>query len=110
MGFGNFAREVLASTPMCVRTMCSVRVDWVHNVSHVLTLYNVTGIAAANYLHVNYFPSCAAKDAFYTILLQVVNISFEKSFYVQALLVQHQAHCHSDLIIPELERPCLSQV
>ena len=48
------------------------------------------GIAASNYSHVKYFPSRAAYDAFYEIILRVVNIAFEDfADYAQFLVVRY---------------------
>ncbi len=50
----------------------------------------LAGIAAANYSHVKYFPSRAAYDAFYQIMLHVVNIASEEfAKYVQELVVHY---------------------
>ncbi len=44
----------------------------------------LAGITAANYSHVKYFPSRAAYDVFYKIMLHVVNIASEEfAAYVQ---------------------------
>jgi hypothetical protein len=67
-----------------------VSVDLFYIVPHVPTLYYVTGIAAANYSHVNYFPSSEAYNAFYRILFRVVDISFETfATYLLSLFVEH---------------------
>jgi hypothetical protein len=50
----------------------------------------LAGIAAANYSHVKYFPSRAVYDAFYEIMLRVVNIaSKEFAACVQELVVRY---------------------
>ncbi len=49
-----------------------------------------TGIATANYSHVSYFPSRAAYDEFYAIMLSVVMIAFEEfAAFIQDLVVQY---------------------
>ncbi len=48
------------------------------------------GISASNYSHVKYFPSRAAYDAFYEIIVRVVNIAFEDfAAYAQWLVVRY---------------------
>jgi hypothetical protein len=41
-------------------------------------MFLLAGIAAADYSHVKYFPSRGAYDAFYEIMLRVVNIASEE--------------------------------
>ena len=54
----------------------------------------LSGISAANYSHVHFFPERANYDEFYELVIRVVKIAFEDfAEYAQELLVQHlRAH------------------
>lgn len=50
----------------------------------------LSGISAANYSHVHFFPERANYDEFYELVIRLVKIAFEPlAEYAQELLVQH---------------------
>ncbi len=62
-----------------------------HTLRLAYYMFLLAGIAATstNYSHVKFFPSRGAYDAFYEIMLRVVNIASEEfAAYVQELAVR----------------------
>jgi hypothetical protein len=78
MGWGNFTREVLGIDPnTCKNHLLGDCLYFTYPFAWLI-IFLRAGIAAANYSHFKYFPSRAAYDAFYEIMLRVVNIASEE--------------------------------
>ncbi len=89
---GNFTREVLGIDPnTCKNDLTGDCLNFTYLFAWlIIVLLLFPGIIASNYSHVKYFPSRAAYDAFYEIILRVVNIASEDfAAYAQFSVVRY---------------------